>query len=61
MLGAAGSGQGSKPKKIPLNASDKLFSQIRNLNFAVVGNVLSQNARRLFEDYEVDFIRIDSS
>lgn len=53
MLGAPVAGQGSKPKKVPLNATDKLFSQIRNLNFAVVGNVLSQNAKRLFEDYEV--------
>ena len=43
----------NKSKKIPLsNATDKLFAQIRNLNFATVGNVLSQLAKRLYENYE---------
>jgi hypothetical protein len=57
MLGntTTGSNQGQKSKKIPLNSSDKLYSVIRNLNFAVIGNVLSQTAKRLHENYEVIF------
>ena len=31
-----------REKKVPLNGSDKLFSHLRDLNFALVGNVLSQ-------------------
>ena len=42
-----------KPKKIPLNSNDKLVAEIRDLNFATVGNVLSKSAKRLHEDYEV--------
>jgi hypothetical protein len=41
-----------KLKKIPLNSNDKLFSQIRDMNFAVVGGILSQVARRIQDDYE---------
>jgi hypothetical protein len=49
---AAGT-QALKPRKIPLNSTDKVFAQIRDLNFAMIGSVLSQNAKRLHEDYEV--------
>ncbi|ORX57239.1 vacuolar protein sorting-associated protein 33A-like protein [Piromyces finnis] len=41
-----------KLKKIPLNSNDKLFSQLRDMNFAVVGGILSQVARRIQDDYE---------
>ncbi|KNC96078.1 hypothetical protein, variant [Spizellomyces punctatus DAOM BR117] len=42
----------TKAKKVPLNSSDRLFAQLRDLNFAVVGGLLSQVARRIHEDYE---------
>ncbi|CAJ0628002.1 1428_t:CDS:10 [Entrophospora sp. SA101] len=43
----------AKKKKIPLNSGDKLFSRLRDMNFAVVGGVLNQVAKRINEDYEV--------
>ncbi|KAJ3023189.1 hypothetical protein HKX48_003967 [Thoreauomyces humboldtii] len=52
---AAASGastQGTKTKKAPLNGTDALFTQLRDLNFAVVGGLLSQVARRINADYE---------
>ncbi|KAI8809867.1 vacuolar protein sorting-associated protein 33A [Cladochytrium replicatum] len=42
----------NKPKKVPLNSGDKLYTQLRDLNFAVVGGLLSQVARRIHEDFE---------
>ncbi|ORX89440.1 vacuolar protein sorting-associated protein 33A [Basidiobolus meristosporus CBS 931.73] len=42
----------NKKKKVPLNSSDKLFSEIRDMNFAVVGSVLNKVAKRINEDYE---------
>ncbi|KAJ3126525.1 hypothetical protein HK098_007425 [Nowakowskiella sp. JEL0407] len=42
----------NKPRKVALNSQDKLFAQLRDLNFAVVGGLLSQVARRIHEDYE---------
>ncbi len=47
----------AKKKKISLNSGDKLFSQLRDVNFAVVGGVLNRIARRINEDYEVYFIK----
>ncbi|KAJ3073583.1 hypothetical protein HDU98_001178 [Podochytrium sp. JEL0797] len=42
-----------KTKKVSLNpATDKLFVQLRDLNFAVVGGVLAANARRIQEDID---------
>ncbi|KAK4687121.1 vacuolar protein sorting-associated protein 33A, partial [Tremellales sp. Uapishka_1] len=42
----------TKKRKHPLSAStDKLFAEIRDLNFAVVGSRLSKLARRLEGDY----------
>lgn len=38
---------------MPLNNADPLYVQLRDLNFAVVGGLLSQVARRIHEDYEV--------
>lgn len=43
--------QGQK-RKIQLDASDQLFSQLRDANFAIVGDILNKVARRLETDYE---------
>lgn len=43
--------QGTK-RKIVLDSSDKLYSQLRDSNFAVVGPALNKVARRLANDYE---------
>ncbi|EEH42838.1 tethering complex ATP-binding subunit VPS33 [Paracoccidioides brasiliensis Pb18] len=43
--------QGLK-RKIQLDSSDHLFSQLRNANFAIVGGLLNKVARRLESDYE---------
>ncbi|KAF9883287.1 hypothetical protein FE257_003778 [Aspergillus nanangensis] len=43
--------QGQK-RKIQLDASDQLFSQLRDANFAIVGDILNKVARRLESDYE---------
>ncbi|KAJ3209154.1 hypothetical protein HDU67_006368 [Dinochytrium kinnereticum] len=49
----AGAGAAAnRPKRVPLNGTDKLFSQLRNLNFAVVGGALNQVARKLQDDIE---------
>jgi hypothetical protein len=42
----------SLKRKIQLDSSDALFSQLRNTNFAVVGTHLNKVARRLEADYE---------
>lgn len=42
----------SKKRKILLDSSDKLFAQLRDTNFAIVGTLLNQVARRLQADYE---------
>ncbi|KAJ3039774.1 hypothetical protein HDV00_011901 [Rhizophlyctis rosea] len=44
--------QPTKPKKVPLNSTDKLYAQLRDLNFTVVGGLLNQVAKRLSNDYE---------
>jgi hypothetical protein len=43
--------QGLK-RKVQLDSSDQLFSQLRDENFAIVGDVLNKVARRLESDYE---------
>ncbi|KAF9182517.1 hypothetical protein BGZ51_004705 [Haplosporangium sp. Z 767] len=55
----AGSGSAStstavpgKKKKVPLNGGDKLFGELRDLNFAVVGGLLNKVAKRINADYE---------
>ncbi|KAJ3402259.1 hypothetical protein HDU80_005223, partial [Chytriomyces hyalinus] len=41
----------ARTKKVALNAStDKLYSQLRDLNFAMVASVISQTARKIQED-----------
>lgn len=42
-----------KKKKYVLNSSDKLFGQLRDQNFAVVGGMLNKIAKRINENYEV--------
>ncbi|KKY24916.1 putative vacuolar sorting protein [Phaeomoniella chlamydospora] len=39
-------------RKVQLDASDNLFSQLRDTNFAIVGGLLNKVARRLESDYE---------
>jgi len=36
-----------KKKKHPLNSSDKVFAELRDLNFAVVGGRLNKIAKRI--------------
>ena len=43
------------PKKIPLNSSDQLYSEIRDLNFLAVGPVLSKKAKQISAEFEVCF------
>ncbi|KAJ5129787.1 uncharacterized protein N7515_005826 [Penicillium bovifimosum] len=43
--------QGLK-RKIQLDASDQLFAQLRDANFAIVGDILNKVARRLETEYE---------
>lgn len=42
--------KGGKPVKIALNSNDKVFSEIRDLNFSVIGPSLNKKAK-LIEDY----------
>lgn len=43
--------QEGKKIKVPLNSSDKLFKEIRDLNFEVVVQVLRQKATSMKQDY----------
>lgn len=43
--------QGLK-RKIQLDSSDQLFNQLRDANFAIVGDILNKVARRLENEYE---------
>ena len=42
----------TRKRTIQLDASDKLYEQLRDTNFAIVGNQLNKIARRLKGDYE---------
>lgn len=42
----------SKKRKIVLDSSDKLYDQLRDANFAIVGSLLNKVARRLQTDYD---------
>ncbi|RAL50278.1 hypothetical protein DM860_007952 [Cuscuta australis] len=46
-----GAQQEGKKMKVPLNSSDKLFKEIRDQNFEVVGQVLRQRATAMKQDY----------
>ncbi|CAK8570150.1 unnamed protein product [Lathyrus sativus] len=43
--------QDEKKTKVPLNSSDKLFKEIRDLNFEVVVQILRQKATSMKQDY----------
>ncbi|CAK7219958.1 Vacuolar protein-sorting-associated protein 33 [Sporothrix curviconia] len=43
---------GARKRKIQLDSSDKLYEELRDANFAVVGGLLNKVARRLQSDYE---------
>jgi hypothetical protein len=42
----------TKKRKILLDSSDKLYEQLRDTNFAIVGSLLNKVARRLQTDYD---------
>ena len=42
----------AKKRKILLDSSDKLYDQLRDKNFAIVGSLLNKVARRLQADYD---------
>jgi len=44
--------QQARKRKIQLDSSDKLFNQLRDTNFAIVGSLLNKVARRLESDYD---------
>lgn len=44
--------QGPPKRKVQLDSSDQLFSQLRDANFAIVGDLLNKVARRLENEYE---------
>lgn len=50
-MSASGSGQGSQQEPQPPGA-DPLFGDLRDRNFAVVGNILNRTAKRINADYE---------
>lgn len=50
-VGAAAPAQ-AKKRKILLDSSDKLYDQLRDTNFAIVGSLLNKVARRLKTDYD---------
>lgn len=41
-----------KKRPVLLSSEDKLFDNLRDTNFAIVGNLLNKVARRLNDDYE---------
>lgn len=53
--------QAEKKKKYQLSSSsDPLFSELRDLNFAIIGGKLSSVAHRLDSDYQVHFMGYQS-
>jgi hypothetical protein len=57
-----GAQQEGKKMKVPLNSSDKLFKETRDLNFEVVVQVLRQKAMTMKEDYtEINSVRLSLS
>lgn len=43
----------ARTRKQALNSTDQLYASLRDVNFAIVGNLLNKVARRLSDDYEV--------
>ena len=53
--------QAERKKKYQLSSStDPLFGELRDVNFAVLGSLLSTIARRLSSDYEVRSFRLNA-
>ena len=50
--GANGVSTNATKRKIQLDSSDKMYPNLRDVNFAVVGPLLNKTARRLQSDYE---------
>ncbi|KAL2219592.1 vacuolar sorting protein [Thermoascus aurantiacus ATCC 26904] len=50
--GSSSSASQAKKRKIQLDSSDQLYSQLRDANFAIVGDLLNKVARRLESDYQ---------
>lgn len=50
--GVSETSSSSRVRKIQLDSSDKLFDQLRDANFAIVGGRLNKVARRLQSDFE---------
>ena len=51
-VGGAPAPAQAKKRKIMLDSSDKLYHQLRDTNFAIVGSLLNKVARRLQTDYD---------
>lgn len=49
---APASSNQSRKRKVQLDSSDKMFDQVRDTNFAIVGNLLNKVARRLKTDLD---------
>lgn len=49
---APASSNQSRKRKVQLDSSDKMFDQLRDTNFAIVGNLLNKVARRLQTDLD---------
>ena len=48
---APADGKGKKIK-VELNSGDKLYSEIRDMNFSYVGELLSRRAKNLSREYD---------
>lgn len=48
-----GNTKGGKKIKTPLNSNDKVYSELRNLNFSVIGPLLNKKAKEIEEYYKV--------
>lgn len=48
--------QSGKKRTVALDSSDKLYEELRDTNFAIVGNLLNKVSRRLQADYEVQTV-----
>ncbi|EFR03156.1 vacuolar protein sorting-associated protein 33A [Nannizzia gypsea CBS 118893] len=49
---ASSTSKQSLKRKVQIDSSDQLFSQLRDANFAIVGGILNKVARRLESDYD---------
>ena len=53
IVGATSTGTGPvKKNKVPLNSNDRLYNELRDLNFSVVGPYLNRKAKEIDEYYK---------